>query len=317
MKKTILLFSLFMILFSRVELFSADYTAYEGYQLIKAQMESEFYDLSNVNLIAVMAGINSTFDIGNGMMFDMITHFEGEDIGKSNFWIYYINYKEDDYNTFLVGLCAYIYGMPIVQVTPLDEETMEAGDFPSAQKFINLTEENDSPVFIKKLVETSNFVESIPELYDTPRSAGLVFSYISAEDLKIEFPFQDAPYWQASSNNLVENIEKTCILLADENIINNDVQCFEAVYEDENESILENNVDISIYPNPVVENINITIPEELKNNVTSIQLFDANGSLLDNINTYNYNVSNLANGTYYICFTINNCKYYRAFIVAN
>ena len=310
MKRILLLFSLFAILFSRSESVFADYTAYEGYQLVLAQMEAEKYDLAKVNLVTILTTPNVPLNLGNGQKFYIKMSFEGEDIGKSNYWMYYINYKDKDLDDYYYGILIYVYGKPIVQITQVKPNKLD-------NVFIELTEEIDSPIFVKKLVETTAFVDNMQEIEvgDENRTNALLFTHLHPDNYSTSIPDKEADYWIATLVDKIEKTESNCLLLADENIINNTIECFEI--NNNEEGILENNVDISIYPNPVVENINIAVPEELKNNVSSIQLFDVNGSLLDNINTYNYNVSNLANGTYYICFTINNCKYYRAFIVAN
>ena len=323
MKKLLIFFSLLVILFSRSESVFAAYegyvSAYEGYQLVLAQMESEFYDIANVKLVDVISVLNGSLDLGMGEeTFDLEMAFEGDALGKSNYWIYTINYREDEEDNYMLAGCIVMFGQPFISITPIEEDEEEGIN--EAQRFLNLTPESDSPIFVKKLVETTNFIEEIPAKDDETRASYIAFSYIELEDVPAGIQIQeDIPYWAVGINDETADTDKVCILLADDNIANNEIECFEMIYtdeDDENESILENNnIDIAVYPNPAIENINITIPSEYAANVSSIQLFDVNGSLLDNINTYNYNAANLANGTYYICFTINNCKYYRSFII--
>ena len=77
-----------------------------------------------------------------------------------------------------------------------------------------------------------------------------------------------------------------------------------------NENILE---ELSIYPNPFNNNINIKLPTSLTNNNISIDVYDISGRLINRLeneqtinNTINVtNLDNLSNGTYFVKVTDN------------
>lgn len=245
---------------------------------------------------------------------------EGEDIGKATLWVYTFVDSNDITKISHVGVGNF---MGAFAGHKLDYNMGPDFDY-SYSNPIELTEKNDSPKMVSLLVQDPIYTEYFNSITIDPNRYSLTLSICS-----LNTPYQtieaNEKYWIFTT---VDNENETSNLLCSikYDILSLNIDGCSVVSDNpaikcqtyNNSSIIEaKNIDISISPNPASENINIYIPVEYENSISNIELFDINGNLLDNINSYNYNAANLPNGTYYICFTINNCKYYRAFIIAN
>jgi hypothetical protein len=93
--------------------------------------------------------------------------------------------------------------------------------------------------------------------------------------------------------------------------------CTPTIFQSPDVSIDEENTTIiNIYPNPTSKLINFDVPiDQVLNN---LELFDINGNLLCKFNTdiTTLDLSAYNTGEYYLCFTLNNTKYYRSIILS-
>lgn len=232
MKKIILFLSLSFIFLSCSKL-SLDHkgyvTAFEGYQLFKEYMHKENFDTSCINLISISS------DVGNII-------FSGNDIGKSDAWHYLIQYK---YNNEVMYSDLYYSvdddGQPTIYIDntcSVESIVKEYGGLPKEYgKYIKLAKQNDSPVFVKKLLENSEFIKSLITIEENGDDTGFSFSYLSKDDAEFESNNikinENVPYWklyiiryksneigQLDEINGGKHIRKTWIMQADENIKN-------------------------------------------------------------------------------------------------
>lgn len=184
-------------------------TAYEGYQLAIKKMRADGYNDSCINLIDIKSLLNTSLYKFGYIVSNM--SFSGDDIGKSNYWLYSINYNKDNKDNYLYVYCVIENGVPIIDINQQNKEFAKIQKVKS-NRYITLTKENDSPVFVKKLIENSNFSEaSIISLSYLPQ----YFKNFA------QFQFQeDIPYWMAVTNDE----SKRFLLLSDNNIVNNSLE---------------------------------------------------------------------------------------------
>ncbi|MBQ6269008.1 MAG: hypothetical protein IJK61_02660 [Bacteroidetes bacterium] len=223
MKKFLLLFCLSIILFGCSKEYDGAVTAYEGYQLVKEKMKAEKYVFSAVNLINLTTLPNTLLsslpkELEYAHKYGDLTakmSFSGKDIGKANFWLYFVNCNDKYYNV----VCAVKDGKPVVDIYPEDLPPLSQENL--LNKFITLTKENDSPVFAKKLTESTKFLDDFKAKNDESLAV-ILFSYISqyeiADNLRIN---ETIPYWSA----FMGDDPKISLLLADKNIDKNPVHC--------------------------------------------------------------------------------------------
>lgn len=195
-------------------------TAYEGYQLVKEKLKAEHYDLSNIKLIRT-SGI---FYLDKKENF-----FSGDEIGKTFLWTYLVNCKKNKEEKYLDVSLSIWGGKTEISIA-------EKNDIPSKTKFINLTKDNDSPVFAKKLLDNNEFVDDLEffknldnlnaESGQNKVLAFILFNYLSPNlsifknnNIQIQ---ENTPYWSfnisVGGNNGYNTI---CILPADKNIHKN------------------------------------------------------------------------------------------------
>ena len=140
--------------------------------------------------------------------------FSGKDIGKSNFWLYFIKYDDKLYNV----VCVVKDGKPVVGIYP---EDLPPANQDLLNKFIVLTKENDSPVFVKKLMDNSYFLNELKSKNDESLAV-VLFSYLFQFELDENFRVNESiPYWSA----FMGDDPKISLLLADKNIDKNPVHC--------------------------------------------------------------------------------------------
>lgn len=75
----------------------------------------------------------------------------------------------------------------------------------------------------------------------------------------------------------------------------------------DNDSLVAKTVELSVYPNPVVNQVTVTIPSSLKKGQVLLMLSDANGKVLKRMvakdNQHTIDMSRMARGTYFITVT--------------
>lgn len=222
MKKFLLLFCLSIIFFGCSKEFDGAVTAYEGYQFVKEKMKAEKYDLSAVKLINATTLPNTLLsslpkELEYAHKYGDLTakmSFSGKDIGKSNFWLYFIKYDDKLYNV----VCVVKDGKPVVGIYP---EDLPPANQDLLNKFIVLTKENDSPVFVKKLMDNSYFLNELKSKNDESLAV-VLFSYLFQFELDENFRVNESiPYWSA----FIGDDPIISLLLADKNIDKNPVHC--------------------------------------------------------------------------------------------
>ena len=195
-------------------------TAYEGYQLVKEKLKAEHYDLSNIKLIRT-SGI---FYLDKKEKF-----FSGDEIGKTFLWTYLVNCKKNKEEKYLDVSLSIWGGKTEISIA-------EKNDIPSKTNFINLSKDNDSPVFAKKLLDNNEFLDDLKlfknldnlnaESGQNKVLAFILFNYLSPNlsifknnNIQIQ---ENTPYWSfnisVGGNNGYNTI---CILPVDKNIRKN------------------------------------------------------------------------------------------------
>ncbi|MBQ6269009.1 MAG: hypothetical protein IJK61_02665 [Bacteroidetes bacterium] len=222
MKKLILILCLPFILFScsNSKLDTKGFvTAYEGYQLLIVKMTSLNYDTDKINLVNLLSFPNTllsdvpftTAHVEGTEDFTAKLSFSGKDIGKSNFWGYTIKYDDQ----FFYGVCLIKDGKPMVDIYHYNAVIKED----LQNKYINLTKEIDSPIFIKKLSEYTDFLKEYKPK-DNDDFPTILLGYVSPEQLENDINIhQNNPYWSIGT---IRNL-KILLLLADNNIKNNKI----------------------------------------------------------------------------------------------
>ncbi|MBQ6269770.1 MAG: T9SS type A sorting domain-containing protein [Bacteroidetes bacterium] len=289
-------------------------TAYEGLATAKETVISK--GIKYPRLISVDWSNSIIIGITN---IKSVLKTEGKDIGKATEWIYTFVDATETTNKIIYILVSKNNGTISGLQIDKDMGPQFGYDYKNS---IELNEKNDSPKMVEQLVQDPIYIDYLNDITNDPVR---YWNYLTIRSLY-------APYKNLESNTnywafgIIDYEMKAPELLCSVkvNLLSLNFDGCSAVNSSivncvtyGGSSIEAKNIDISISPNPASENINIYIPVEYENSISNIELFDINGNLLDNINSYNYNAANLPNGTYYICFTINNCKYYRAFIIAN
>lgn len=206
-------------------------TAYEGYQLLKEYMHKDNFDTSCVNLISVSSAVDNII-------------FSGNDMGKSDYWSYIINYNQNENNEEKYYICYYHnndeseHGFSIEALDKNEDKYNFKAyglilDEPF--KYILLTKQNDSPVFVEKLIRESNFLKILKDEKNKESyfdESFIQFSYLSQDEENLRennIKIQDnTPYWRMCLFGYIEIADyswfqkrNTWILLADEKINKN------------------------------------------------------------------------------------------------
>ena len=313
MKKLLSIILIFFIAANFAKAEANFITAYEGLATAKETAINK----GITEPILTSVNWSNTIYIGT-LPIKSILKTEGDDIGKATQWIYtFVDAKDankilhiivDNNNGTYTGL-------------QIDNNMGPAFDYAYTNP-IELNEKNNSPKMVEQLVQDPIYIDYLNNITNDP-DRYWNFLMICSLNTPYQILESNTNYWifgivdhEMKTPELVCSVKLNVLSLNFDgcSAVNSSiVNCIKYG----GSSIEAKNIDISISPNPASENINIYIPAEYENSISNIELFDINGNLLDNINSYNYNAANLPNGTYYICFTINNCKYYRAFIIAN
>ncbi len=309
--KNIKLFITFIVLF----LFLLNYasaqfgffTAYEGFSKAKELAENNGIETP---VLTNVSWSNFTIPMGT-LKLEGEMKFTDSEIGKANLWIYNFVDANDNSKCTLIGVGKFMNIFSGMQISP---DILPYLDYSTNNQII-LTENNDSPVFITKLLQNSTYIEYINKKVYNNVEKYIISVSILAINNETEIMEQNQNYWLFLANDTTEkeNIDLFCAIKLDE-VETGNINCQQIV----GSITTLSNININLLPNPVSENLNVIIPIEFENNLSNIELFDVNGNLLNtyNVNTRNYNIAHLLNGNYYLCFTINNCKYYRSFIVS-
>jgi hypothetical protein len=228
--------------------------------------------------------------------------FEGEDIGKSDFWSYIFYDTVTKTGIEIVSVKVIPMGGAIMSV--------EAGIFikdflhkieTSGRLDINKTSNSD--LFIKDVIDNKNL--EIPEnltdcLGDNPTPSQYPLTItIGITNILPEYSnisgntwyyWLDCSYFHETCHSPYNNIKVECSDY--ENIIENDL------------------LEISIIPNPATDEIIIKTDE----NIDKIDVFSIDGELIDSFTSNSINVSNYAAEMYFIKFYVNNRVIVKTFI---
>jgi len=229
---------------------------------------------------------------------------EGDDIGKANFWIYVFKEKENPIEI------TYIISTKVIQSEQeniIASQTFDATfnyDIISISNEIEIDKIIDSDKFVQALTQNSNFdaMKAALEVYDFVMQLIGVFSY-------------NVDYFCVDNNNInwMQMIANKYEMLF----------CCSAPFDDltfltcEDYTGIEEKptkLAITIFPNPASSYLMFSNFEELE--ISSIEIFDIAGNLISAHNPIStrVDISRLASGNYFICFTVNNQKVYRSFI---
>ena len=241
MKKIIVFLVLFC--FSLVSLMAKGdngyVTAYEGYKFVKNELQKAGYDTTTsfCKLVGIwFATYPDDEDYADDVYFKAQISLSGEDVGKSNFWGYVFRYRKDTDYVYSIFVKCYVFDGQLKFCGYLS--TCDSLYFPDSyipdiyEDNLNLilTKDNDSPLFIKKLVENTDFLEIFHRIkYDTPISIRL--SRLSSNSTDDVFIQENIPYWTCAirSNRhyqgIIFDLPYFYILLADNNTKNNEIKC--------------------------------------------------------------------------------------------
>lgn len=232
--KKLLFFSLFIVLFAcskpdskenkgdinenNLVLSKKYVTACEGYQLVKEKLNAEGYDTSAVILINISTDLDDIC-------------LSGQNIGRADHWEYIINYKNNNtfnHINFYIG-----HGNAEISIClfedyrrlSIEDEVMMEKCMP-----LCLTKENDSPIFIKKLINSS-FLDEIEKLHKNNNDrfyyiVSIHFGFLSSFYFNSDFQIQEGiPYWSVilycDRDRCKES--KGYVLLADDSISKNKI----------------------------------------------------------------------------------------------
>ena len=278
-----------------------------GYFLLSEGFESAIEEakqhLTEPILISIYSG-NFPDKIAILGEFQGKVFLEGDDIGKANFWIYVFKEKENPIEI------TYIISTKVIQSEQeniIASQTFDATfnyDIISISNEIEIDKIIDSDKFVQALTQNSNFdaMKAALEVDDFVMQLIGIFSY-------------NVDYFCVDNNNInwMQMIANKYEMLF----------CCSAPFDDLTFLTCEDYISIeeeptklaiTIFPNPASSYLMFSNFEELE--ISSIEIFDIAGNLISAHNpiSTSIDISQLASGSYFICFTVNNQKVYRSFI---
>ncbi len=310
MKKTFLILMIFVLSanLSLAQMFG-NFTAYEG--LEKAKETAVSKGTTNPILIGI-GWMNLTQPMGPiGTLVGEIK-LEGDDVGKANLWIYNFKSGGEEQQIISIGVARMnamndFYGMV------LPEAYFDS--YPGGE--INLNNENDSPIFVKKLISTTNFSDKVLKNDEETQEIVFLLQAFNIGDV-IESGLELSPevtYWIACIHDNESEYENNmhCCYIKLSDLTTGGIIC------EGTSTVLENteseDINIILAPNPASAELNINLLSDIQ--IDCIELFSVSGILIDKFESTarKLDISKLYAGSYYICFTSGMKKYYHSFVI--
>ena len=273
------------------------FTAKEGLNVATASAQI----LSNPKLVNIFAA-SMTFTVGGLGTFDTEYQYSGNDIGKSNLWLYTFSPEGDPTSSVQFAVVSFMQTFIPLAV---DIDFADYGVEMAYDKYIDTATMLDSDEFTLGLVANPLFdtCQVLIQHSTTFNAIGIGavkgLDFIGIED--------DSIYWMRFLRT--PNLEIGCRSDFD-NIANLDCMMLTSIAEDYSAS------NISIFPNPATNIVNILNPDAEP--ITSVSIYDISGKILlivNSTNTESIDITSLATGNYYICFEIGNRKIFRSLII--
>jgi hypothetical protein len=234
-------------------------------------------------LIGAMSSNKSQFIYGQNFEGKII--FEGDDIGKSNYWSYYFVAAEDSTNGIEISA---------VKVIPAGNQIM-------VTKTENISDLHTSiygrtPINLDSVMNSDVFINGTNASFYNGESGELgVFAYADSPTL-----------WNLSIKyNYSPNYYMVCQAPYNDSSL---ISCVSGIEDN------PDNSGIGIYPSPTTDFINIKNDNQLIINEISIIDIDGKEAYKISADANIINVSNLNIGNYYISFKIRNLKVFCPFI---
>lgn len=306
--KRITIISLLLFVFSasnsQAQIALEFFTAKEGYEVA---LKTAKQNVTNPKLVNIIT-INSGFSLSNLGTFYGEYKYSGEDIGKSNIWLYTFSPDGDQSNSYqVVGIKSFLVGGIVSYPLSTQFDFTEYGVNFAFDKYIDVDAMLDSDEFTKGLLEDELFDE-FQNLMD-----GENINVIGIGAVKDSFSCvkKDKISWMRYLqvvNELGVATEHTLCCATDYDNINN-LACTEhlSILDDYSVS------NISIFPTPAKDFVTIYNPaEEL---INSVSIYDINGQIiLTFTEVEEIDISTLAVGNYYVCFELGSKKIFRSLI---